>query len=117
VWLTRKGAIRAGTGELGIIPGSMGTRSYITRGKGSPASYCSSSHGAGRRLSRSQAKRLLTEQSLREAMAGKAWNGDARALLDEHPLAYKDVDQVMADQADLVDVVHTLHQVLNYKGT
>lgn len=117
VWLTRKGAIRAGTGELGIIPGSMGTRSYITRGKGSPASYCSSSHGAGRRLSRSQAKRLLTEQSLREAMAGKAWNGDARALLDEHPLAYKDVDRVMADQADLVDVVHTLHQVLNYKGT
>lgn len=117
VWLTRKGAIRAGSGELGIIPGSMGTRSYITRGKGSPASYCSSSHGAGRRLSRSQAKRLLTEQSLREAMAGKTWNGDARALLDEHPLAYKDVDRVMADQADLVDVVHTLHQVLNYKGT
>jgi tRNA-splicing ligase RtcB len=117
VWLTRKGAIRAGAEDLGIIPGSMGTRSYITRGKGSPASYSSSSHGAGRRLSRTQAKRLLTEESLREAMAGKAWNGDAAALIDEHPLAYKDVDQVMADQADLVEVLHTLHQVLNYKGT
>jgi tRNA-splicing ligase RtcB (3'-phosphate/5'-hydroxy nucleic acid ligase) len=116
VWLTRKGAIRARAGDLGVIPGSMGTRSYIVRGLGNPASYQSCSHGAGRRLSRGQARRQLDEAGLVAAMAGKAWNGDARALLDEDPRAYKDVDQVMADQQDLVAVEHTLTQILNYKG-
>jgi RNA-splicing ligase RtcB len=116
VWLTRKGAIRAREGDLGVIPGSMGTRSYIVRGLGNPASYHSCSHGAGRRLSRGQAKRELDEAGLVEAMAGKAWNGDAAALLDEDPRAYKDIDQVMEDQKDLVAVEHTLSQVLNYKG-
>jgi tRNA-splicing ligase RtcB len=116
VWVTRKGAIRARSGDLGIIPGSMGTRSYIVSGLGSAASYCSCSHGAGRRLSRGQARRQLDEAGLVDAMAGKAWNGDAKALLDEDPRSYKDIDQVMEDQADLVDVEHTLSQVLNYKG-
>jgi RNA-splicing ligase RtcB len=125
VWLTRKGAIKAGVGDEGIIPGSMGTSSYIVRGKGNPASYESCSHGAGRRLSRSTARKTLTVESLRDAMKGTAWNGmpghawseaDAKTLLDEHPDAYKDIDQVMADQADLVEVEHTLRQILNYKG-
>lgn len=117
VWVTRKGAIKADIGDLGVIPGSMGTRSYIVKGKGSPASFHSCSHGAGRRLSRTQAKATLTVDSLRQAMAGKRWNDDsALALLDEHPDAYKDIDQVMADQADLVEVQHTLRQVFNYKG-
>lgn len=118
MWVTRKGAIRARDGELGIIPGSMGTRSYIVAGKGSPASYCSCSHGAGRRLGRKQAERTLTVESLREAMGDRTWDADKAAqLVDEHPMAYKDIDLVMADQADLVDVVATLRQVLNYKGT
>jgi tRNA-splicing ligase RtcB len=117
VWLTRKGAIRAREGDLGVIPGSMGTRSYIVRGLGNPASYESCSHGAGRRMSRSQARRTLDEAGLEAAMAGKAWNGDARALLDEDPRSYKDIDQVMADQHDLVTIEHTLTQILNYKGT
>ena len=117
VWLTRKGAIKADTGDRGVIPGSMGTRSYIVSGLGNPASYCSCSHGAGRRLGRKEAKRQLTTASLTEAMAGIAWNGDATELLDEHPLAYKDIDVVMEHQRDLVSVDHTLHQILNYKGT
>ena len=116
LWITRKGAIRAAKGDLGVIPGSMGTRSYIVRGLGEAKSYMSSSHGAGRRMSRGQAKRELTEESLVEAMKGKAWNQDAKGLLDEHPLAYKDIDQVMEAQKDLVEVVHTLRQVANYKG-
>jgi RNA-splicing ligase RtcB len=117
VWVTRKGAIKAAAGDEGVIPGSMGTRSYIVRGLGNTASYNSCSHGAGRRLSRGQAKKNLTVESLREAMAGKAWlERDAKALLDEHPAAYKDIDQVMADQRDLVEVQHTLSQVFNYKG-
>lgn len=95
----------------------MGTRSYIVKGKGSPASY-NSSHGAGRRLSRGQARRSLSVESLTSAMADRTWNADKAALLlDEHPGAYKDIDQVMADQADLVDVQHTLRQLFNYKGT
>ena len=94
----------------------MGVKSYIVRGRGNPASYESCSHGAGRRLSRTAARRTLTVESLNEAMAGKAWNEDAATLLDEHPSAYKDIDQVMADQSDLVEVLHTLTQVLNYKG-
>ena len=116
LWITRKGAIRAADGDMGVIPGSMGTRSYIVRGLGETESYMSSSHGAGRRMSRGQAKRELTEESLVEAMKGKAWNQDAKGLLDEHPLAYKDIDQVMEAQKDLVGIVHTLRQVANYKG-
>jgi tRNA-splicing ligase RtcB (3'-phosphate/5'-hydroxy nucleic acid ligase) len=118
VWLTRKGAIRARTGDRGVIPGSMGTRSYIVKGLGNPASYRSCSHGAGRRLSRTAARRTLDVEGLRRQMAGKAWNErSAKQLLDEDPRSYKDIDQVMADQADLVEVEHTLGQILNYKGT
>jgi tRNA-splicing ligase RtcB len=118
LWITRKGAIKAGTGELGVIPGSMGTRSYIVRGTGNPASWTSCAHGAGRRLSRTAAKKLFTTDDLTDQMVGKVWlAGRADALLDEIPSAYKDIDQVMADQSDLVEVLHTLHQVLNYKGS
>jgi tRNA-splicing ligase RtcB len=118
LWITRKGAIRARTGDLGVIPGSMGTRSYIVEGNGSAASYTSCSHGAGRRLSRGQARRQLDLDGLRTQMAGRAWNeAQAEQLLDEDPRSYKDIDQVMADQHDLVTVRHTLSQVLNYKGT
>ena len=117
-WITRKGAIKAGAGDLGVIPGSMGTRSYIVAGKGNPASWTSCAHGAGRRHSRTQAKKLYTPADLAAQMAGKVWLARrAEALVDEIPAAYKDIDQVMADQADLVEVRHTLHQVLNYKGT
>lgn len=116
VWVTRKGAIRAGKGDRGLIPGSMGTASYIVEGLGNPLSYNSSSHGAGRRMSRGQAKRELTPESLVRAMEGKAWTGNAQALLDEHPDSYKDISAVMKDQLDLTKVVHELHQVLNYKG-
>jgi tRNA-splicing ligase RtcB len=118
LWITRKGAIKADTGDLGVIPGSMGTRSYIVRGKGSELSWKSCSHGAGRRHSRTQAKKLFTTADLAEQMRGKVWlERRADALVDEIPSAYKDIDQVMADQSDLVEVLHTLHQVLNYKGT
>jgi len=118
LWITRKGAIKADVGDLGVIPGSMGTRSYIVAGKGSEASWMSCAHGAGRRHSRTQAKKLFTTADLAEQMAGKVWlDKRAHALVDEIPSAYKDIDQVMADQADLVEVRHTLHQVLNYKGT
>ncbi len=118
LWITRKGAIKADTGDLGVVPGSMGTRSYIVRGKGNPASWTSCSHGAGRRHSRTQAKKLFTTADLAAQMEGKVWLAQrAEALVDEIPAAYKDIDQVMADQSDLVEVLHTLHQVLNYKGT
>jgi tRNA-splicing ligase RtcB len=118
LWVTRKGAIRAAPGDLGVIPGSMGTRSYIVVGKGNPASWMSCSHGAGRRHSRAQARKLFTSADLTAQMAGKVWLvKQAAALVDEIPAAYKDIDQVMADQADLVEVRHTLHQLLNYKGT
>ena len=118
LWITRKGAIKADTGDLGVIPGSMGTRSYVVRGKGSAASWTSCSHGAGRRHSRTQAKKLFTSADLAAQMTGKVWLAKrAEALVDEIPTAYKDIDQVMADQSDLVEVLHTLHQVLNYKGT
>src|SRR5689334_16415161 len=118
LWITRKGAIRARTGDLGVIPGSMGARSYIVAGKGNEASWTSCSHGAGRRYSRTQAKKLFSEADLAHQMEGKVWLADrAGALVDEIPAAYKDIDQVMADQADLVSVLHTLRQVLNYKGT
>jgi len=118
LWVTRKGAIRADVGDFGVIPGSMGTRSYIVEGKGNAASWTSCSHGAGRRHSRTKAKKLFSTADLAEQMAGKVWlESRAAALVDEIPSAYKDIDAVMADQADLVTVLHTLHQVLNYKGT
>ncbi len=117
LWITRKGAIKADRGDLGVIPGSMGTRSYIVHGLGNPASYNSCSHGAGRRMSRTEARKTLTAESLAEAMRGRTWNSNrAAALLDEHPDAYKPIDQVMADQTDLVQVLHELRQVFNYKG-
>ncbi|MDA8061187.1 MAG: RtcB family protein [Actinomycetota bacterium] len=118
LWITRKGAVRARAGERGVIPGSMGTSSYVVSGLGSAASWQSSSHGAGRRMSRGEARRRFSAEDLGEAMAGKTWLADrAGSLVDEIPASYKDIDQVMADQADLVRVEHTLHQVLNYKGT
>lgn len=117
LWVTRKGAIKADRGDEGVIPGSMGTRSYIVRGLGNPASWNSCSHGAGRRMSRGQAKRELTAQSLTEMMGSRVWNADRAAnLVDEHPSAYKDIDQVMEDQRDLAEIQHTLRQVFNYKG-
>ncbi len=118
LWITRKGAIRAEVGDLGVIPGSMGTRTYIVAGKGNPTSWRSCAHGAGRRHSRTQAKKLFSTTDLAEQMAGKVWRSTrAASLVDEIPSAYKDIDRVMADQADLVEVRHTLRQVLNYKGT
>jgi tRNA-splicing ligase RtcB len=96
----------------------MAASSFIVRGAGNALSYESCSHGAGRRLGRKQAKSQFTGASLRTAMAGKAWDDTMAAeLVDEHPEAYKDIHQVMLDQADLVEVVHELHQVLNLKGT
>jgi tRNA-splicing ligase RtcB len=102
---------------MGIIPGSMATGTFIVEGLGNPASFSSASHGAGRRMSRGQARRELDRAGLTEAMSGKAWNDDAESLIDEDPRAYKPIEDVMAAQADLVRVVHTLTQVLNYKGT
>ncbi len=117
LWITRKGAIRAGVGDEGVIPGSMGTRSYVVTGLGSTASYTSCSHGAGRRMSRTAARKRLTVDSLREAMVGRSWNADsAERLLDEHRASYKDIDQVRADQQDRVSVQHSLRQVSNDKG-
>ena len=115
VFVTRKGAIRAEAGELGIIPGSMGTRSYIVEGLGSEDSFRSASHGAGRRMSRSAAKRRFTLADLAAQTAGVACRKDP-GVLDEIPGAYKDIDQVMANQADLVKIRHTLKQVLCVKG-
>jgi len=118
VWLTRKGAIRARRGDMGVIPGSMGTGTYIVSGLGNPASYDSCSHGAGRRLSRSAARKTLTADSLVAQMGTRSWDVDkAEQLLDEHPDAYKDIENVMANQADLVKIEHRLEQVLNHKGT
>ncbi|MGZ4121434.1 MAG: RtcB family protein [Actinomycetota bacterium] len=118
LWVTRKGAIKADTGDLGIIPGSMGARTFIVRGKGNEASYTSCSHGAGRRMSRKQARKQITEEALRKQMAGRVWLEDrARLLVDEGPDAYKDIDQVMREQADLVEIVHELKGIVNYKGT
>lgn len=117
IWVTRKGAIKADVGDLGVIPGSMGTRSYIVEGLGNPASYNSCSHGAGRTMSRSRAKKELSKELFVEQMAGKTWNSNRiDALIDEAPGSYKDIDVVMEDQKDLVRIVHTLSQILNYKG-
>jgi len=115
VWVTRKGAIRAGRGELGIIPGSMGVRSFIVRGKGSAESFESCAHGAGRRMSRTQAQKQFSTADLEAQTAGVICRKD-RGVIDEIPGAYKDIDQVMANQQDLVEVVHTLKQVLCVKG-
>lgn len=115
VLVTRKGAISARQGELGIIPGSMGTRSYIVRGLGNPEAFHSASHGAGRRMSRGQAKRQFTLHDLRTQTEGVECRKD-RAVLDEIPSAYKDIDQVMADQSDLVEVVAELKQIMCVKG-
>jgi tRNA-splicing ligase RtcB (3'-phosphate/5'-hydroxy nucleic acid ligase) len=118
VWVTRKGAIRAGANDLGLIPGAMGARSYVVRGRGNQLSYESCAHGAGRRLSRSAARKALSIDSLHRAMAGRSWQSEfAAALVDEHPDAYKPIDIVMADQADLVEVLHELHGIATYKGT
>jgi tRNA-splicing ligase RtcB len=115
VWVTRKGAVRAREGDLGIIPGSMGARSYIVRGKGNPDSFCSCSHGAGRAMSRTEAKRRFTLEDHKKAVEGIECRVD-EAVIDETPAAYKDIDAVMAAQSDLVDVVHTLKQILCVKG-
>ncbi|MCU7930984.1 MAG: RtcB family protein [Candidatus Thiodiazotropha sp. (ex Codakia rugifera)] len=115
VYVTRKGAIRAGEGELGIIPGSMGAKSYIVRGKGNPTSFCSCSHGAGRRMSRSQAKRQYNSRDIEVQTEGVECRKD-RGVVDEIPAAYKDIDAVMEHQSDLVEVVHTLKQIVCVKG-
>jgi tRNA-splicing ligase RtcB len=115
VLVTRKGAIRAREGELGIIPGSMGTRSYIVRGKGSAESFCSCAHGAGRRMSRTAARKQFTKEDLIAQTQGVECRKDS-GVIDEIPAAYKDIDRVMENQSDLVEVVHTLRQVLCVKG-
>ena len=115
VWVTRKGAVRAREGDLGIIPGSMGTRSYIVRGKGNPDSFHSCSHGAGRVMSRGQAKKQISLADHEAATVGVECRKDA-GVLDESPAAYKDIDAVMAAQDDLVEVVHELRAVVCVKG-
>ncbi len=115
MWVTRKGAIRARDGDLGIIPGSMGQRSYIVRGKGDVQSYCSCSHGAGRVMSRAEAKRRFSLSDLIAQTQGVECRKD-EGVIDEIPASYKDIDQVMANQTDLVEVMHTLKQVLCIKG-
>ncbi|MNJ65151.1 RNA-splicing ligase RtcB [compost metagenome] len=115
VIVTRKGAVRAQEGDLGIIPGSMGARSFIVRGKGNRESFCSCSHGAGRVMSRNEARKTFTLADHAAATAGVECRKDD-SVLDETPGAYKDIDAVMAAQSDLVDIVHTLKQVLCVKG-
>jgi tRNA-splicing ligase RtcB len=115
VWLSRKGAIDASEGTPGLIPGSMGTRSYVVTGKGNRLALNSSPHGAGRQHSRSAARKAFTRAELDSAMEGIEW-GRSDAFLDEIPGAYKPVEQVMADAADLVEVRHTLRQIVNVKG-
>jgi len=115
VWITRKGAVRAREGDLGIIPGSMGTGSFIVRGLGNPDSFCSCSHGAGRVMSRTKAKQLISEEQHIEAMQGIEARLD-KGVLDESPAAYKDINAVMDAQTDLVEIVHRLRQVVNVKG-
>ena len=116
VWVSRKGAIEARAGQPGLIPGSMGTASYVVSGLGYPPALHSAPHGAGRAYSRSAARRTFTHEQLREAMVGIEFR-DSEAFLDEIPAAYKDIDQVMVDAASLVEVRHTLRQLVNVKGT
>jgi tRNA-splicing ligase RtcB len=113
--VTRKGAIRAGRGELGIIPGSMGTKSFVVRGLGNPASFESASHGAGRRMSRTEARRRFTVADLRDQTDGVECRKD-KDVIDEAPKAYKDIDDVMAAQQDLVEIVAELKQIVCVKG-
>jgi len=115
VWVTRKGAIRARDGDLGIIPGSMGAKSFIVRGKGNKESFCSCAHGAGRKMSRTAAEKKFTESDLAQQTDGVICRKD-KGVLDEIPGAYKDIDRVMENQADLVEVVHTLKQMVCVKG-
>ena len=115
VYVTRKGAVHAGEGELGIIPGSMGARSFIVRGKGNPESFESCSHGAGRRMGRKEAERRLTLADLERETAGIECRKD-KGVLDEAPSAYKSIEAVMAAQADLVAIVHDFRQVVCVKG-
>jgi tRNA-splicing ligase RtcB len=115
VLITRKGAVRAREGDMGIIPGSMGARSFIVRGKGNPESFCSCSHGAGRAMSRKEAKRRFTVEDHMRMTEGVECRKDAD-VIDETPAAYKAIDAVMAAQADLVEIVHTLRQVVCVKG-
>ena len=115
VWVTRKGAVCAGLGELGIIPGSMGAKSFIVRGKGNPESFCSCSHGAGRSMSRTKAKKMFTIADQIRATEGVECRKDAD-VIDEIPMAYKPIDDVMAAQSDLVEIVATLRQVVCVKG-
>ena len=114
-FITRKGAISARRDELGIIPGSMGAKSFIVRGLGNADSFCSCSHGAGRRMSRTEAKRRFNRRDLEEQTAGVECRKDG-GVLDEIPGAYKDIDEVMTNQSDLVEVVHTLKQIVCIKG-
>lgn len=115
VWVTRKGAIRAREGDLGIVPGSMGARSFIVRGKGNPESFCSSAHGAGRRMSRTAAEKQFTEADMVAQTVGVICRKD-KGVVDEIPGAYKDIDVVMANQRDLTEILHTLKQVVCVKG-
>lgn len=115
IFLTRKGAISARTGEWGIIPGSMGTKSYIVKGKGNPESFCSCSHGAGRRMGRKEAKRRFSTEDMITQTQGVECRKD-EGVIDEIPAAYKPIDEVMANQNDLVEIVHTLKQVVCIKG-
>ncbi len=115
VYVTRKGAIRAREGDLGIIPGSMGARSYIVRGNGNPESFTSCAHGAGRRMSRTAAEKQFTQDDLKNQTEGIICRKD-KGVIDEIPAAYKNIDTVMANQSDLVEVLHTLKQVVCVKG-
>jgi len=115
VWVTRKGAVSARRGEMGIIPGSMGAKSFIVRGKGNAESYCSCSHGAGRRMSRTAARKMFSREDLAKQTAGVECRKDD-GVIDEIPASYKDIDAVMAAQSDLVEVVATLKQILCVKG-
>jgi tRNA-splicing ligase RtcB len=115
VWLSRKGAIDASRGTMGLIPGSMGTRSYVVEGKGNAVALNSSPHGAGREYSRAKARKAFTQDDLRAAMGDIEYR-DTAAFVDEIPAAYKDIDVIMQDAADLVEVRHTLRQIVNVKG-
>lgn len=115
IWVTRKGAVRARSGDLGIIPGSMGAKSFIVRGKGNKDSFHSCSHGAGRKMSRTKARSMFTPEDLATQTQGVECKKDV-SVIDEIPSAYKDIDEVMKNQVDLVDIVHTLRQVVCVKG-
>ena len=117
LWLTRKGAIDASEGRVGIIPGSMGAATYIVRGKGNAESYNTSPHGAGRLLGRNVAKKSLDLNTFKAQMVGRTWlDREAKELLDEAPNAYKPIETVIADSADLIETLTVLSQFINYKG-